>query len=307
MLGRWFVYLASLAGCIVFYCAYREWFSWLALMGVLALPWFSLLLSLPALLSVRGTLRCPLQLQQGGRTEVQLQLRCRFPVPRAVWQLQSVSRMTGKKKNYKHAATLDTAHCGTYDIRVRHLRICDYLGLFCVPLRATGIAVTVFPQKRPVSPAPELAQCRPKRWKPKAGGGFSENHDLRLYRPGDSLRQIHWKLAAKTGKLIYREPIEPVQNKNVLTMVLSGSGAQLDEKLGTLSWMMEYLLEEGIPHEVRCMTGEGLLTLPVTDAQQAESVLKRLLGCPVAPAGTVMAPLMGVGWQYRIGGGLDEA
>ena len=42
MVGRRLWYLAALFGCWVFYIAYGEWFSWLALMIVGGLPWLSL-------------------------------------------------------------------------------------------------------------------------------------------------------------------------------------------------------------------------------------------------------------------------
>ena len=47
---RRIVYAAALLGAVVFYWAYREWLSWLVLMLLVFLPWFSLLLSLPAML-----------------------------------------------------------------------------------------------------------------------------------------------------------------------------------------------------------------------------------------------------------------
>ncbi len=53
MTGRRLWYLAALFGCWVFYIAYGEWFSWLALMIVGGLPWLSLLISIPAMLSFR--------------------------------------------------------------------------------------------------------------------------------------------------------------------------------------------------------------------------------------------------------------
>jgi len=46
MTGRRLWYLAALFGCWVFYIAYGEWFSWLALMIVGGLPWLSLLISI---------------------------------------------------------------------------------------------------------------------------------------------------------------------------------------------------------------------------------------------------------------------
>ena len=51
MPGRRIVYLASLVGCWVFHIAYRGWLSGFLLTAVFWLPVFSLLVSLPAMLT----------------------------------------------------------------------------------------------------------------------------------------------------------------------------------------------------------------------------------------------------------------
>ena len=53
MIRRWCLYLAVMLGLIVFYIAYQKWMAWLLLLAVLWLPAFSLLVSLPAMLTVR--------------------------------------------------------------------------------------------------------------------------------------------------------------------------------------------------------------------------------------------------------------
>ena len=153
---------------------------------------------------------------------------------------------------------------------------------------------------------PSLERYIAGAWRPKHGGGFAENHDLRLYRPGDDLRQIHWKLAAKTGKLIFREPIEPTRGKVLLTMELSGDPNTVDTKMGKLLWMSRYLLENDLHHDVRCLTGRGTESYTVTDEESLMQVLRSLLGAPKTQNGSL--PLAtDAAWQYRIGGGDDEA
>ena len=53
MAVHWIIYLASLAGCGIFYWAYREWFAWLAFVGVACCCVASLLISLPGMLRLR--------------------------------------------------------------------------------------------------------------------------------------------------------------------------------------------------------------------------------------------------------------
>ena len=47
------MYLASLAGVLIFHTYYTGWFSWYLLMLTVTLPWFSLLCSLSPMLRLR--------------------------------------------------------------------------------------------------------------------------------------------------------------------------------------------------------------------------------------------------------------
>lgn len=108
------------------------------------------------------------------------------------------------------ALRIDTRHAGVQTVQPGKGRVCDALGLFSLQLRlpdACSIAVEPEPQEPPV--LPNLSHFQYRSYHPKPGGGFSEIHDLREYRPGDSLLEIHWKLSAKTDKLIVREAEEP--------------------------------------------------------------------------------------------------
>ena len=59
MITRFLTYLSCLAGSLVFYLYYQEWVSWVVLVAVAAIPWVSLLLSLPAILQFRAELETP--------------------------------------------------------------------------------------------------------------------------------------------------------------------------------------------------------------------------------------------------------
>ena len=45
----------------------------------------------------------------------------------------------------------------------------------------------------------------------RTGYDLAEVYALREYAPGDSLRQMHWKLSSKLDKLVVREPSLPVR------------------------------------------------------------------------------------------------
>ena len=301
------MYLLSLLGAVVFYGFYREWFSWFLLMAMVFLPWFSLLCSLPALLTAQASLRCPETVRMGVPARTALDVTCPFPTPPVHCRIKLHNSLTGHRYVGAPGERIPTKHCGCMTISYDRLFVYDYLGLFCRRLRK-GDSSCVYIEPKPVpSGLPEQLQNRSvSLWKPKPGGGFSENHDLRLYRPGDDLRSIHWKMSAKTGKLIYREAIEPAQKGYLLTLTLRGDANTLDKKLGQLVWLNQTLLQRNCDHEVQCRTDSGLFRYHVDDRATAEEGLKILLrSAPARDEGET--PKQNVLWQHHIGGDGNES
>ena len=292
----------TLIGALVFFWAYQKWLSGLLLTVVVFLPLVSLLLSLPAMFTCKVQLLCPGAVTLGTDAVVSCEARCRLPLPEIRGSYQAVWLADGKKKRIRLGKKLPGMHCGAVKIRGVRVRICDYLGLFSFPVgKKQQRLVLVRPV--PVKPGelPDLSRFMASVTRPKAGGGYSENHDLRLYRPGDSLRQIHWKLSAKSGKLMVREPLEPISNAALLTMTLSGSEQERDEKLGQLLWMSRYLAQQQIKHRIFCATGSGMKLLFVTNETEALDAVDQLLQCAVLKE-TMLPVYPKAVWRYHIGG-----
>ena len=302
---RRIVYAAALLGAVVFYWAYREWLSWLVLMLLVFLPWFSLLLSLPAMLCCRAEISCPQAVEKDARVSLLWQGRSPFPLPRLTGRLLVKNHLCGTKMRLRSGDELPTDHCGLLGITLRRPRCHDYLGLFSLPIRRQS-QCTVLVRPTPVAPAqvPDLSRFQVNMWRPKPGGGFSENHELRLYRPGDNLKQVHWKLSAKTGKLISREPMEPIRNQMLLTTTLRGTPDELDTKLGRLLWMSRHLLSLELPHSIQCFTGAGLMDLDITCPEDLTRAMDALLRAPTAPE--AQATFSTAHWRHHIGGAGDE-
>jgi len=300
------VYLAALVGAVVFFWAYREWLSWLLLMLVVFLPWLSLLLSLPAMLSVRVGVDCPETVTAGTEVYASLSGAARFPMPPFRGKLQLGCYFTGEIKKMRRNAPVPTRYCGGVLLTPKRVWVYDYLGLIGLPvLRKQGKKLLVLPKPVALPEPPDLSAYLAMAWKPKLGGGFSENHELRLYRPGDSLRQIHWKLSAKTGKLILREPMEALRGLALLTLELSGTRSQLDRKLGQLLWASRYLLYRGVPHYIQCLTGTGMEHFAVKTEQDLQTALCALLVAPCCEAAAT-ARFPHASWSLHIGGEAHE-
>lgn len=302
MIQRRILYCTVLTGSLVFFWAYRQWLSGLLLSLVVLLPLFSLLLSLPGILSCKVQLTCPTAVTRGSSSAVTCEAKAWLPLAQIGGHFTAIGSFDGRKKRLQLGRPLPTAHCGAIKLKKCRVWVGDYLGLFCVPVgKKQDRLVLVRPTALKPQAVPDLSRFISSVTRPKAGGGYSENHELRLYRPGDSLRQIHWKLSAKTGQLMLREPLEPAAGAALLTMNLSGSRSVLDKKLGQLLWMSQYLAQQQIKHRIYCATNTGIRQFLVTNETEVQDAVDALLQCrPLAEDGQIVYPK--AVWRYHIGG-----
>ena len=308
MTGRRIRYLGCLAASLVFYFCYQGWMAWMVLVVVALVPWVSLALSLPAILGFRAELDCPAFVGIGDPAFAALRGSCEFPMPLFRGKLYRRDLLTGDRSRHQPKHSLPTDHCGAIRVTAERVRVCDYLGLFALPVRnVEARTVVVRPRPLALENPPDLSRYMARSWRPKFGGGYAENHELRLYRPGDSLNQVHWKLSAKTGELILREPMEPNRALVLLTMDLSGSRDALDRKFGRLLTASRMLIDSGLHHEIRVLTADGPVRCAVSDETELTAAVDRLLGCPAVKEGTLLDAPCGADWQYHIGGDGDEA
>ena len=307
MTGRRLIWLTVLAACVGFYIAYQEWLSWFILVLVLALPWFCLLLSLPAMLSFQAEPMGPERVRLGTEAQVRLMGWSDLPVPPFRGRLRLERITTGETWRQKTVSALPTEHCGGLLVTPEKVRVFDYLGLLGRRVRKTRQKVLIVrPEPVKIENLPDLQRYLARAWRPKPGGGFAENHELRLYRPGDSLNQVHWKLTAKTGKLTIREPMEPDRGLVLVTMNLRGTARELDRKFGQLLWLGSHLLERGLHFEARVLTADGVRAFPVTGEDGLTEMLDGLLCSAPASQGDMRLMESRASWHYHIGGGTHE-
>ena len=236
------MYLASLAGVLIFHTYYTGWFSWYLLMLTVTLPWFSLLCSLSPMLRLRIAADMPASCLMGQSAHIRLanagarRLSPPYRLQSVVYDCMgmSVSRQKISLSGSKTAQLeLATHHAGAYRCMLEKGSVYDYLGLFRFPLRLPELGeLLVLPEDIQPIDTPSLTQLTARRYRAKPAGGFSETHEMRAYHPGDSMRDIHWKLSAKTDSLIVREPIEPVRGQAVLSFDLAGTRDAVDRTLG---------------------------------------------------------------------------
>ena len=182
----------------------------------------------------------------------------------------------------------------------------DYLGLLRFPLRLPELGeLLVLPEDIQPIDTPSLTQLTARRYRAKPAGGISETHEMRASHPGDSMRDIHWKLSAKTDSLIVREPIEPVRGQAVLSFDLAGTRDAVDRTLGLLQWMSGWLLSQELAHTVCWLDPESFepQSAQIASAEDLRALLEQLLHTGLRDGTPSIAnrSFPAADWRYHIG------
>ena len=298
---RRIAYGLALLICVVFYTFYQKWISYIFFLTILGLPWLSLLLSLPTMLKFRVRIEAPEKVNLGTKAFVRLEGECPFPMSTFVGRLY-VRRLTdGKQWRYRNTAQIDTEHSGALVVTAPRIWVYDYLGLFAIPVKKPEkTEMVVRPIEVSMTMPAGIEQLLAQSRRPRPGGGYSEHHEMRQYRPGDSLNQIHWKLTAKAGTLIIREPMQPDRGAVLLTLNIAGTPDELDRMFGRLIFFSRYLFDRGVSFEVCASTANGQLRYTIALEDDLMRAIDTMLHVEaVKDSSVTTAP---AARQIRIGG-----
>jgi len=135
---------------------------------------------------------------------------------------------------------LSASHCGAAQLGITKARVCDYLGLFSLPVKGRrSLEFCITPVVTPISQEEMLY--------PLVGTAGERDGDLFLrdYQPGDSLQRVYWKLSARVGELQVRE----LEQNGSLTLYLCVSeefrkkAEAWDEYLGKACSLLWFLAQ----------------------------------------------------------------
>lgn len=301
-------YLLAVGAARLFELAYLGWFGGFLFWLVLLLPPMLSLLSLPALLSMRLSLETAESVTQGEAAELRLlfQSKRRFPVGKVRVRLRIENLYTGelRRESYCFDAVgtscgvvpINAVDCGALRLQVERWTCADALGLLVLRrARPAAVRCVVLPKAAEPDSAgfTEPSTGTQPRMKPKYGGGFAEDHELRAYRPGDSMNSVHWKLSSKMDTLIVREALVPENDK--IYLILQRNGPD-DRGLQTLLWLSQQLDRRELPHQI--VADE---VYPVADEAGTLAALKRILSVPKSAA--VPCSLSDARAVYTVSGG----
>ena len=252
------IYILTVAGIFTFYVFYIGTSAWYLLCAALLLPAISLA---AAVIFGRGTdidARFPRYFTCDEKEDFFYRItpgKSGLPV-----RGRFTASMNGKDIVMEFVSgeelerELEAAFCGVINIKIHKAYLLDYLGLFRIPL---GIEkeynVPILPKPVPcelpdipLSPESDLGQNIPRM----GTKNRSSVYELREYRPGDMIRDIHWKASAKTDTVVIREFLPESDISIALTVDVMPLSKEKKTALGRLLWISKRLSEEGRPHAV---------------------------------------------------------
>lgn len=233
--------------------------------------------------------------------QVQLKNRCAFPVAEARVELKCRDEYCGSVHRLRGTAMLDgrdetvlsfvlqARHYGLLTVWGEKLHIADPLGV--------NFASSRFPKQTwEVAVLPELidpqqkAATDPARQETETGdgvGGRGEDpsgaYELRTYQTGEPLRNVHWKMTAKTDEMMVKEFIRDTEPMTLIFLDLSSGGkpcsrAQWDTFLDTVASVAAAQLHAGNAFEVFWLDGQARrFQMQVRSEVDAKAALTALL------------------------------
>ena len=150
---------------------------------------------------------------------------------------------------------LSESFVGVFEVAVRRIYVTDWLGFIKVKKKCDVVReIRVFPSGE-VSAEPDMTaisggmtEAEETR---KKGNDFSEVVDIREYRPGDKLQNIHWKLSAGRDEFMVKEHESMSSDQLVICVELTNDERQvLNDILKASYGLGQYLISANVPFTV---------------------------------------------------------
>lgn len=228
--------------------------------------------SIPANLYVRKRLTVSVEasgiLRKGDRGNFQIILHnpTWLPVLRLCCRVQVENQLNGivkeiplvtgalpKKKRQLRLQAGDD-YCGRLRICASKVKLYDCFGLIGIPCESTSaghmaVQPDTFYQSIRILPAQGRMEDSDLYSPDRPGQDLSEPYQIREYVPGDSMRQIHWKLSGKLDKLIVKDPSLPITRSVLLFWERwgqSGDPDRTDAQAEVLVSLCRNLMEQSV-------------------------------------------------------------
>ena len=221
---------------------------------------------------IRGYIEVPVGIAEKGKeslVKLVLTNSCLLPVNRLQALVVVKDVMRGRKKRYRmsfpvvprgeseYIRSIFFSGTGNYEIYLRKLKLYDFTGIlsWSIRIQKQGV-VQVMPELHDVPV--RLTQATKNFYgeadvydENQPGHDKSELFQVREYRQGDRLQNVHWKLTAKQDELIVKEYSLPKACPVILFLSYRpGKKKQLLYFLETVSSLSFSMMDAGCPHYI---------------------------------------------------------
>ena len=267
---------------------------------MVVLPLLCLPFNLLAAKKLKLSANMPVNLKKGteGLLEVTVQNPSFFPICLCACRIRLENQLNGEtqhmtlscgvwpKKSQTVRATFGSPFCGRIRLTVASVRLYDCFGLLGVKAKTDAHTASVvqpdtFPQSLLLTPSSARASKKPRTIPPSApASDLSEIFQIRDYVPGDSPRQVHWKLSQKYGKLIVKDASLPITRSAALFWERAEeapTNARTDAEAEIVVSLCRNLLAQSVQFTL-CWNENGQLVRHlVRDLDELIALLPRLL------------------------------
>lgn len=168
----------------------------------------------------------------------------------------------------EYCFTVESRYCGRMDGDIREAWAYDFLGLsrFRIPYKSKGICY-VYPAVRDTGITEVCKLLREEysqaeHYMHHRGNDITEILDIREYRKGDNIKNIHWKLSRKLGYKVVRELDMPTNQDIILFFALSQAVQDdpecRDKAVQTVMGVITELLQEQMNLDAVLFSEQGV-------------------------------------------------
>lgn len=208
----------------------------------------------------------------------------------------------GAKKKGKARLKISSEYCGRLRVTAEQVVLYDCLGLLGVKCPCPkGIHITVQPDTFAVevslAPCPDRQDDSERYSGERPGADLTETYQLREYVPGDSPRQIHWKLSGKLDRLVVRDPALPLTRDVLVFWERTGDTGnfhRIDAQAEVAVSVCRGLMDQGIPFALGWNDTDRNLCVvrEIRDMEELVGIIPRLLRATGTPSGVSGAALL---------------
>ena len=266
---------------------------------MVVLPLLCLPLNLLAVKKLKLTAKMPVNLrkQEDGTVELTVQNPSPFPICLCACHIRLENQLNGEvqsitlscgvwpKKTQTVRATFGNPFCGRIRLTVASVRLYDCFGLIGVKAKTDAHSASVvqpdtFPQSLLLTPSSARVEEAEDYSTERPGSDLSEIFQIRDYVPGDSPRQVHWKLSQKYGKLIVKDASLPITRSAALFWERTESqstNARTDAEAEIVVSLCRNLLAQPVQFTLCWNENSQLIRHLVRDLDELIALLPRLL------------------------------